>query len=144
MASSFPRRRKNQCDDSVGKVVRIETLSLTTAATIKCHRDSLESSNCDEGDDSGTEPWSGSCSSDSLSENSDCHVDQNDSGCDENIFHDTEFDVVLVDDDECDQNSADLCDVSQKVMKNSEISVHESNGLQTKERRKNICTLKVH
>lgn len=135
VASSSPKRRKNHgnchesVDDNIGKIVRIENLSLTTSSTkkmttmttttIKCHRDSLESNNCDEGDDSGTEPWSGSCSSDSLSENSDCHVDQNDSGCDDYMFHedcDREYDLVLIagEDNECPQHRFYSCNVDHR------------------------------
>lgn len=145
VASAFPKRRKValNADDKIDQIVRNEsaltattTSALTKTTTMKCHRDSLESNNCDEGDDSGTEPWSGSCSSDSLSENSDCHVDQNDSGCDDYMFHDEaeSFDLVLVKGEsyhykscnvaQCerdgedefaqanDQNSPNLCDVS--------------------------------
>lgn len=125
VASAFPKRRKvllspASSDDQIGKIVRIENLSLTSASsstkttTMKCHRDSLESNNCDEGDDSGTEPWSGSCSSDSLSENSDCHVDQNDSGCDDYMFHDEaeSFDLILVGGgDECPSYHYKSCNV---------------------------------
>lgn len=110
------RRKENPCNNDI----IVENLMLMTKKTMKCHRDSLESNNCDEGDDSGTEPWSGSCSSDSLSENSECHIDQNDSGCDEFIFHefDDEDDQELLEIAEATAKGGndDNCDVSSRIL----------------------------
>jgi hypothetical protein len=156
LASSCSKRRKQVestaplCNDIIVENLNYKNLTATTIVNkkMKCHRDSLESNNCDEGDDSGTEPWSGSCSSDSLSEHSECHNDQNDSGCEEFIFHELDEhcnnEFELEDEQELLEiaagNDTKLCDVSrfEEFLRN----FYDSNGLQTKE--KNICTLKVH
>lgn len=163
LASSCSKRRKQVepssaplCNDIIVENLNLnyKTKSTTQATTMtkvvvkkmKCHRDSLESNNCDEGDDSGTEPWSGSCSSDSLSENSECHNDQNDSGCDEFIFHDTINEFELDEDDDEQElleiaagNDTKLCDVSRFRRKYilSEISMIQM-GCKQKKRKKKI------